>query len=222
MNTQNPFQKLEVGACYHIYNRGNNKESIFKEPQNYLYFLTLWKKYIQPIADTFCYNLLPNHFHFFIRVREHQTSQVVAQTSQVLAQTSQVFETCEVSQKPLEQNFSNLFNAYAKAINKKYNRTGSLFQERFRRKEITNDAYFTNLIGYIITNAAKHGICKKAKEYPHSAYAALISDSNTSLLRDEVLDWFGGREKFIEYINNYEENIALKKWMFEKEQDDSN
>ena len=84
MNTQNPFQKLEVGVCYHIYNRGNNKENIFKEPQNYLYFLTLWKKYIQPIADTFCYNLLPNHFHFFIRVRGHQTSQILAQTSQVL------------------------------------------------------------------------------------------------------------------------------------------
>ncbi len=67
------IQKLTPGDYFHIYNRGNNKEIIFKEPENFIYFLNLWKKYIHPVAETFCYNLLPNHFHFFIRIKEVST-----------------------------------------------------------------------------------------------------------------------------------------------------
>src|SRR5690606_12780829 len=116
---QNTIQKLHPGGYYHIYNRGNNRETIFKEPANYAYFLTLWKKYIEPIAHSFSYNLLPDRFHSFIRVKE----------------ASHALETCETLPpgKSIAQHFANLFNAYAKAINKRYNRTGSLFQERFRR-----------------------------------------------------------------------------------------
>ena len=68
MDSENNLQKLTPGGYFHIYNRGNNKETIFKTHENYIYFLTLWKKYIEPIAETFCYNLLPNHFHFFIKI----------------------------------------------------------------------------------------------------------------------------------------------------------
>jgi putative transposase len=131
MNQENTFQKLQYSSYYHIYNRGNNKEIIFKEAENYFYFLNLWKKYIEPVAETFCFNLLPNHFHFFIRIRE----KIIVTLSE---------NSNDLKEKSLEQSFSNLFNAYAKAINKKYNRTGSLFQERFRRKEILNDLIYIN------------------------------------------------------------------------------
>jgi putative transposase len=184
MNPQNTLQKLNPGSYYHIYNRGNNKEVIFKTPDNYVHFLNLWKKYVQPVAETFCYNLLPNHFHFFVRIREQ------SQASHAASQTSQVYKTCEVLPKPIEQHFSNLFNSYAKAINKRFNRTGSLFQERFRRKEINDTSYFTTIIGYIITNSAKHGFCSKANNYPYSAYPALLSFAPTLLLRNEVFDWW--------------------------------
>jgi hypothetical protein len=70
MVSRDPFPKLTPGDYFHIYNRGNNKEVIFKTHENYLYFLNLWKKYIQPVAETICYNLLHNHFHFFVRIRE--------------------------------------------------------------------------------------------------------------------------------------------------------
>ena len=137
--------QLEQGKYYHIYNRGNNKETIFKEPANYYYFLSKWIKYIEPVAKTFCYNLLPNHFHFFIRIEE-------------LDKDSQT--------EFISQSFSNFFNAYAKAINGKYKRSGSLFQERFRRKAIADDAYFTTIVGYILTNAVKHGIVKMLQHIP--------------------------------------------------------
>ncbi|MEO5500035.1 MAG: hypothetical protein ABIR31_01220 [Ginsengibacter sp.] len=202
MKPQDPIQKLIPGSCYHIYNRGNNKEIIFKSHENYIYFLTQWKKYIQPIADTFCYNLLPNHFHFFIRIKE-------------------VNKNAEpIISKPVEQSFSNLFNSYAKSLNKRYNRTGSLFQERFKRKEVLNDYYFSEIVGYILTNAKKHGYSKNILEYPYSVYKSLISTSNTLLLRDEVISFFGGRIQFMKFIENYSENILLKKFFFENEMDD--
>ena len=122
--------------------------------------------------------------------------------------------------KPIEHHFSNLFNAYAKAINKRFNRTGSLFQERFRRKEINNDSYFTAIIGYILTNAVKHGFSSQTKDYYYSAYSSLLSTAPTELLRNEILDWFGGKTAFIKYIDAYEEDIGRTKWLFENDKDD--
>ncbi len=54
---------LEPGKYYHIYNRGNNRENIFKEDRNYAYFLKLYVFHVGPIADTYAYCLLRNHFH---------------------------------------------------------------------------------------------------------------------------------------------------------------
>ena len=61
---------LEPGRYYHIYNRGNNRENIFKEDRNYAYFLKLYAFHVGPIADTYAYCLLRNHFHLFVRVKD--------------------------------------------------------------------------------------------------------------------------------------------------------
>lgn len=61
---------LEPEAYYHIYNRGNNKNNIFFEEANYSFFLKRYVKYTDAYLDTFCYCLLPNHFHFLIRVKK--------------------------------------------------------------------------------------------------------------------------------------------------------
>ena len=60
---------LQFNQYYHLYNRGNNKEALFKEGRNYYYFLDLYKKYIYPMADLYAYCLLPTHFHFIIRIK---------------------------------------------------------------------------------------------------------------------------------------------------------
>lgn len=120
----------------------------------------------------------------------------------------------------IRRRFSNFFNAYAKAINKRYNRTGSLFQERFRRKEITNIQYYTALIGYIITNALKNGLVKRANEYPYCAYHAIVSKKPALLLRNEIIAWFCGEKQFVDYINSYEIDIVERKLFLESELDD--
>ena len=61
---------IEHGKYYHIYNRGNNGIDVFLETENYYHFLRLYAKYIEPIADTFAWCLLKNHFHFLVRIKE--------------------------------------------------------------------------------------------------------------------------------------------------------
>jgi REP element-mobilizing transposase RayT len=57
---------LSPGNYYHIYNRGNNGEPLFFEEENYIYFLKLYDKYISPIAETYAWCLMKNHFHFLV------------------------------------------------------------------------------------------------------------------------------------------------------------
>jgi len=64
------MQQLQHGKYYHIYNRGNNREDLFSTPDNYLHFLRLYEKYILPVADTFAWVLMKNHFHLLVKVKE--------------------------------------------------------------------------------------------------------------------------------------------------------
>ena len=65
-----PKTPLKEGIFYHIYNRGINSCNLFREPDNYEHFLELYDKYISPVAETFAWVLMPNHFHLLVRVKE--------------------------------------------------------------------------------------------------------------------------------------------------------
>ena len=144
--------------------------------------MQLYSKYIAPVADTFAYCLLRNHFHLLVRIKTRRVSE-----------TRPVLAAPEVSRA-----FNNWFNAYAKAINKAYQRTGSLFERPFSRIEVTSDRYFLTLVNYIHRNPQKHGFVADFREYPYSSYHALLSTKPTRLQRDEVLEWFGGSARFEE------------------------
>ena len=60
---------LLYGTVYHIYNRGINGENIFIQEKNFSHFLTLYTKYIEPVAETYAYCLLRNHFHLLVRIK---------------------------------------------------------------------------------------------------------------------------------------------------------
>jgi hypothetical protein len=60
---------LQYGQYYHIYSRGTNGENIFVEERNYRHFLRLYTRYVSPVADTFAYCLLRNHFHLLGRIK---------------------------------------------------------------------------------------------------------------------------------------------------------
>lgn len=180
---------MEEGNFYHIYNRGNNKEKIFFEEKNYRYFLQQFDLYLSSFVDVYAYCLMPNHFHFLIKIKSASGKQ----TSEVL-KTSEVFGRKLV---PWEKAFKDFFISYAKAINKMYDRTGSLFQSKFKKKEIIDNAYFTGIIQYIHANPLKAKLCMAYSEYQFSSYNAIINKGKTKVMKQEVLEWFGNREMFI-------------------------
>jgi REP element-mobilizing transposase RayT len=68
------------GGIFHVYNRTNNKELLFKSTDNRLYFLKQFQKYLHPFLDTFCWNLLPNHFHFLVQIKSAEVIKKYLQT----------------------------------------------------------------------------------------------------------------------------------------------
>jgi len=178
---------LRCGGYYHIFNRGNNRETIFREQRNYFYFLKLYEKYIPLVADTFAYCLLPNHFHLLVRVK-----------------TGEEKVTSGLRVKNPGQQFGNLFNAYTKAFNKVYQRTGSLFEKPFKRIEVTSDAYFRRLIAYIHQNPQRHGLIDNFQLWPYSSYQTILSHKPTHIHREDVLTWFGDGKAYQAYHQEME------------------
>jgi putative transposase len=197
-----PPSALQPDQYYHIYNRGNNGETLFREQRNYPYFLRLYAKYIEPVAETYAYCLLKNHFHFLVRIKVVETGPV-SETGPVLNPSRQ---------------FNNLFIAYAKAFNKAYDRTGSLFESPFKRKLVDSDRYFTHLVAYIHRNPVKHGFVDDCHDWPYSSYRAVLSTKPTRVQRESVLDWFGGRPGFeeahtLEVEEGVIEALIVEDWM---------
>lgn len=210
---------LLYDTYYHIYNRGNNRENIFIQERNYEYFMRLYEKHVSPIADTFAYCLLRNHFHIAVRTKSEeeilktlkaskQTLKVSSVNKNLVGQGNPAKQDTRQAGKPLgssvlgsdflSQQFSNFFNAYTKSINTAYGRTGSLFQHPFGRVPITSDRQFWNVIAYLHQNPQKHGFVEDFRDWKWSSYGVLLSEKPTKLNREAVMDWFGNRQSYIE------------------------
>jgi len=206
---------MEADKYYHIFNRTNNKEFLFKEEENYRFFLEQVKKYIVPIADIFSYCLMPNHFHFVLRIKGDNKLKVFVEKSLKINQIKdlQGFENLEgLTSKFISQQFSNLFNSYTKAINKKYNRKGSLFTPRFKRKEINAEEYLKQVIIYVHLNPVHHRVSSGFEIFPHSSYRSIISNKATLIARNEIIELFDDLKnfKFSHQIKNVNENLLTE------------
>lgn len=188
------IEKIEFGRFYHIFNRGNNSQDIFFEEENYRYFLKLLAKYIIPISEIYCYCLLRNHFHLLIRIKDAED----------LVFSDFQFSTVETPKSfdPSRQ-FSHFFNAYTLAINKRYRRSGSLFEKPFERKMVEDENYLKQLILYIHNNPKHHGLVENIEDYKWSSYPTMLAESPTKIQRGKVLAYFDDRENFALCHKNY-------------------
>lgn len=221
---------LLYNTYYHIYNRGVNGENIFFEERNYEHFMNLYSKYIEPVCDLFAYCLLRNHFHISVRTKSEEeiveyrkTLRVSLAIGRQAQQGGPANQEAGQSEKPLgsqfvSDQFSNFFNAYAKAINKAYGRTGSLFQHPFGRVPITSDRRFWNVIAYIHQNPQKHKFVKDFREWKYSSYGIILTDKKTSVNRNEVLKWFGSKEQYLALHENWMSD-AQSRWFAEEDYD---
>ena len=176
---------LTHGTFFHIYNRGNNGENLFIQERNYHYFTELWWKHISPIAETWAFCLLRNHFHaaVWIKNQEDLYPDLTGLKNPKLKEPSQYF--------------SNFFNAYARGVNIATQRTGALFERPFKRIPVDTESYLMRLIVYIHQNPQKHQFVTNFRDWNYSSYHDLISNVPTRLPREKVIQFFGSREDFI-------------------------
>lgn len=184
-----PRIPLEPGLMYHIWTHANGSENLFREEENYRYFLNKYRYHVHPVVETFAWCLMPNHLHLMVRVR---CEEEVLERLKVKDLTGFKNLSGLVSKQ-----FSNLFNAYTKAYNKMYGRKGSLFERAFQRKLIDTDEYYTRLIVYIHNNPVHHGFVSDTNDWPYSSWHAYLFERNTRINREEGLEWFGNREIFL-------------------------
>ena len=138
------------GEYYHIYNRGNSKQEIFLDSQDYSHFISLLyacnqkgsiktqklnkdqtfyeKERVSPVVAIGAYCLMPNHFHLLITQIEEVGISIFMQ---------------------------KLSTAYSMYFNKKYKRTGSLFEGKFKSQHANTDRYLKYIFSYIHLNPVK-------------------------------------------------------------------
>lgn len=169
---------------YHFYNRGNNRQAIFFERDNYLFFLRRLKKYICEDLDILCYCLMPTHYHILARVKT---------------------KTDNVSRSMQKFGIS-----YTKAINTRFDRVGSLFQGQFKGKPVQDDCYLRHLCVYIHANPVKDRLVLIPEQWEFSNYLEWMNQrAGTLVNRDFISEYFGTPNQYQALVTEY---IQSKTW----------
>lgn len=146
-------RQLADNAIYHIYNRGNDRRSLFRAHEDYLFFLQLLKaKKGKYPADIFHYCLMTNHYHLLVRIK-------------VAEQLSQLMHELQLG--------------YARYFKDKYRLFGHIFQERYRSPLIPQESYYLQCGRYIERNPVEAGMVEQAWDYSYSSsryYALGVED----------------------------------------------
>jgi REP element-mobilizing transposase RayT len=177
---------------YHIYNRGVNRQDIFLESDDRFYFLSLFKRHLSPDAEldshkrpfaqfdeevelnAFC--LMPNHFHLLCYLKD---------------------------QEGIVHLMRSVMTAYTMYFNKKYARTGGLYEGVFLASRITNDAYLWHVSRYIHLNPLD--INQDFRQYPYSSIDYFVGNKHASWLHPErLVQTKQEKEQYLEFVSDYE------------------
>jgi REP element-mobilizing transposase RayT len=174
---------LSAGEYYHLYNRGNKRERILFERENYLFFLRGLRTHIQPVMEIVAYCLMPTQYHLLVCVK----------------QTSEVSETSEVSRAMMRFSVS-----YTKAINERFGRVGSLFQGAFRARSVAGNDHLLHLSRYIHLNPVRAGLVTRAEDWEFSSYREYIGLRHGTLPKPEsVLSQFASPGAYREFVESF-------------------
>ena len=172
---------------YHFYNRGNNRQAIFFEQDNYLYFLGGIKKYLVPVVKIIAYCLMPTHYHILVKIK----------------QTSEVLKTSEVS-KQVSHAMQKFLISYTKAINKRFQRVGALFQGQFQAKPIKTYSHLLNLCIYAHSNPVKDGLVASPEDWIYSNYLEWLGQRDGQLVDKEFIqEHFGSPAEYQELVMQF-------------------
>ena len=141
-----PRQARNIHECgyRHVIVRGIGKQILFEDEQDYRYFLKILEKYSKETSVSICaYCLMENHVHLLVHDAGTDTS---------------------ILMKKVGVSYSAYYN-------RKYDRIGHLFQDRYKCENINSERYYMTVLRYILRNPEKAGLCR-AEEYRWSSYHA--------------------------------------------------
>jgi putative transposase len=190
------IQNLEPDCFYHIYNRGINGDKVFQEDDNYKFFMSQFLKYLNSVCDLYAYCLMPNHFHFVIKIKSQMELFKFFGENNKRSNNKGLHSVNSLPSKQL----SKFISSYTQAYNKVFDRHGPLFESPFKRKIIDSEQYLKNLIIYVHQNPID--IQKDFKTYKFSSYITVLSSLKTNLKRNEVIEYFDDLENFVFCHNN--------------------
>jgi REP element-mobilizing transposase RayT len=205
------MEKLQPNNSYHIFNHANGFENIFTEDENYRFFLDKYSRYILPIAETYAYCLLPNHFHLVVRIRRREVLEGLYSSSKYINFSKvwnfgKVMEekvdnlqlSDEVLERFISKQFANFFSCYTQSFNKLNKRRGSLFMKNFRRELIDNKKYFMNSVIYTHRNPVHHAFCERYQDWSYTSFCEIKEHNSRIIEVDKLLRMFGCKELFID------------------------
>ena len=172
-------RKSESGI-YHIMLRGINRQQIFEDKEDSEHFLETLNKYKKQCGyEIYAYCLMGNHVHILLRE----------------------------GKEDLTLMLKRIAGSYVYWYNWKYRRSGHLFQDRFKSEPVEDDEYFLTVIRYIHQNPVKAGLCKSVDEYAYSSYNEYVN--NRYIVDTDFCLGIIDREQFVEFNNEYNEDICL-------------
>lgn len=167
---------------YHVMLRGINKQVIFENDDDRRFFLNTVKKCKEESGfRLYAFCLMTNHVHLLLEMRE----------------------------EPLEIVFKRIGTTYAKWYNRKYERVGHLFQDRFRSENVETPEYFMTVLRYILWNPVKAGMVSAPDRYRWSSYQAY--ERGEGLLTDTAFaeSVFGSRDSLIAFCRQENDDTAM-------------
>lgn len=170
--------EFKAGHYYHIFNRGSNRELIFRESNNYRFLLSRVKDYSSRFnISVIAYCFMPNHYHFLLRQNGTELISAFVQRT---------------------------FNSYTKAFNKTYQRTGTLFEGPFKSVHIDRDNHLIHLCRYIHRNPLEAGLVANLDDWPYSNYLEWIGKRAGTLYDAKfVQDQFINSDDYERFVLDY-------------------
>ena len=168
----------ELNTIYHCFNQGNNRQKIFFKRENYLFFLQKMRTHLLPVADVLAYCLMPNHFHWLIRLKEEG----IELTS---SKNPNIKRSENIYQQQISQSIAILLRSYARAINVQEDRSGSLFRDKTKLK--TGEKGFSEFV--TIEGKYRKFFFDDRLEYARACFKYIHENPTDADLVSEIVDW---------------------------------
>lgn len=186
------FEKTHI---YHIYNQGNNRQEIFFDRENYLFFLRKIGTYILPYSDILARCLMPNHFHIMVLVNYEELTfkeSVGVTPSHSVGVTPSHTDTGNTDHLTNLRTFNDsigiMLRSYTRAINKPRNRSGKLFREATKAECVTCTNNITPSF-YNTNSGTQINILNPEKQYPEICFHYIHQNPVVAKLVGKTTDW---------------------------------